>query len=109
MAAPTTPPAAAAQPRKPTRIQRARRVQRLVVTWTVIAFVAAWGGIYVQMRAGSDPALGSGTAAATSLVSTTTPDATTTPASGFADTTQLPSGTSSQTSQSPSPVTTSQS
>jgi hypothetical protein len=60
--------------RKPSRAERTRRIRRLVVTWTVIAFVAAWAGIFVQMRAGDDPSLGTGTAAAALTTTTSTVD-----------------------------------
>ncbi len=60
-------------PRKPTRQERVRHLRRLAVTWTVVAFAAAWGLIAVQLRSGDDPALSS--AAATTTV--TTPAATT--------------------------------
>jgi hypothetical protein len=63
-------------PAKPTRRERARRIRRFAVTWTVVAFVAAWGLIYTQMRAGHDPALTSGASAATAttVVQPTTTD-----------------------------------
>jgi hypothetical protein len=60
--------------RKPSRVERTRRIRRLVLTWTVIAFVAAWAGIFVQMRAGDDPSLGTGTAAAALSSTTSTVD-----------------------------------
>ncbi|UTI65642.1 hypothetical protein NBH00_05380 [Paraconexibacter antarcticus] len=54
----TTP--AGPTPPRPSRRERTRRIRRLAVTWTVVAFAAVWGVIYVQMRDGKDPALGTG-------------------------------------------------
>lgn len=86
------------------RRERVRRIRRTVVAWTVVAFVALWGAVYVQMRSGGDPVLGAGSPA---LVSTKTGTAagtsgsTTSTATGTA-----PSGTASST---PAAVSTSQS
>ncbi|MEA2305604.1 MAG: hypothetical protein QOH43_2884 [Solirubrobacteraceae bacterium] len=55
------------------RRERVRRIRRTVVAWTVVAFVALWGAVYVQMRSGGDPVLGAGSPA---LVSTKTGTAT---------------------------------
>lgn len=94
----STPPT----PRKASRLERTHRIRRLAVTWTVIAFVAVWGGLFVQLRTGHDPSLGSGTATA-ALTSTTSATSGTSAGS-------VPSTVSSTASSSaPSAVTTSQS
>lgn len=70
MATPTS-----STPPRPSRHERTRRIRRLAVTWTVVAFAAVWGVIYVQMRDGKDPALGTGVTNA--AVTTPTQDDTT--------------------------------
>lgn len=66
---------AGSTPPRPSRHERTRRIRRLAVTWTVVAFAAVWGVIYVQMRDGKDPALGTGVTNA--AVTTPAPDDTT--------------------------------
>lgn len=67
---------------KPSRHERTRRIRRLAVTWTVVAFAAVWGVIYLQMRDGRDPALGSD---ATNAAVTTSAPADTTAAPPYVD------------------------
>lgn len=69
-------------PPRPSRHERTRRIRRLAVTWTVVAFAAVWGVIYVQMRDGRDPALGTGVvnAAATTSAPADVPVAPSAPA-----------------------------
>lgn len=86
-------------PSNASRLERTRRIRRLAVTGTVIAFVAVWGGLFVQLRTGHDPSLGTGAAAA--ALTATTSD--TSPVSG------TPASTGSARSGAPSAVTTSQS
>lgn len=69
--APTPTPALRRHPGAGRR-ERVRRIRRRVVTWTVVAFVALWGAVYMQMRAGNDPVLGAGTSAALVSARTTT-------------------------------------
>jgi hypothetical protein len=66
---------AGSTPPRPSRHERTRRIRRLAVTWTVVAFAAVWGVIYVQMRDGKDLALGTGVTNA--AVTTPAPDDTT--------------------------------
>lgn len=47
------------------REQRIRDVRRRVVAVAVALFVAAWGGLYIQLVSGHDPALASETAPVT--------------------------------------------
>jgi hypothetical protein len=97
------------------RRDRVHRIRRRVVTWTVVAFVALWAAVYVQMRAGADPVLGS--AASTALVSnktstgasSPTSTSTSTSATGTATSTTGATASSSGTSASPAAVATSQS
>jgi hypothetical protein len=100
------------------RRERVRRIRRTVVAWTVVAFVALWGAVYVQMRSGGDPVLGAGssalvstktgTATGTSGSTTSTSTGTTSTASG---TTSTATGTASSgaASSTPATVSTSQS
>ena len=47
------------------REQRIRDLRRRVVAVAVALFVAAWGGLYIQLVSGHDPALASETAPVT--------------------------------------------
>ena len=86
------------------RRERVRRIRRTVVAWTVVAFVALWGAVYVQMRSGGDPVLGAGSPA---LVSTKTGTATGT--SGSTTSTATGTTSSGTASSTPAAVSTSQS
>ncbi|WP_354701049.1 hypothetical protein DSM112329_01355 [Paraconexibacter sp. AEG42_29] len=96
---------------KPTRQERTRRVRRLAVTWTVVAFAAVWGVIFTQMRAGADPALGAGAPAVAATTGTTSEAAATEDAIAATDATATyDDGTATTTDESAaSDVTTSQS
>jgi hypothetical protein len=83
------------------RQARVRRIRRRVVAWAVIAFVALWGAVYVQMRSGADPALGAGTKAAVVTKAATT--------SGAPTASHTASAHDDANASSPAPVTTSQS
>jgi hypothetical protein len=94
------------------RAQRAHRIRRTVVAGAVAAFVALWGGLYVQMRAGHDPALGAGAVAqGTTTTTSTSVDAATTATTGdeaaaTATTGDDAAATSSDQSAQPSAMTT---
>jgi hypothetical protein len=82
------------------RERRTRRIRRYVVTATVTMFLAVWSVVYAEMRAGSDPALGTGAAVATATQPST-------PSSSII--TSPSDDSSSSTTSTPSAVTTQQS
>jgi hypothetical protein len=103
------------------RRARVGRLRRRAVAWTVIAFVALWGAVYVQMRSGADPALGAGTKAAVVTKAATTSGAAASSgtsagttssqddATGGTSASRTGSSQDGAAASSPAPVTTSQS
>ena len=85
------------------RERRTRRIRRYVVTGTVTLFLAVWSVVYTEMRAGSDPALGSATSVAATQSTTTSSDDSSTSDDDSA------SSAGSSSSSTPSAVTTQQS
>ena len=90
-------PSPAAQERR----LRVAGIRRAVAVLAVSAFLALWSGLFVQLRSGHDPALGTASSSAASSSSAGTGTATSDSTSGTDATTpsttdSLPSATTSQ-------------